>query len=149
MKFCLLVLLFLVGCGESPLLNHDSEKGFSLTDISRAESDDFRFKKSELSFSLAWDQSPHMGENKFTLKIWNSASGTVNGPYVDPTNNLHIFLWMPSMGHGSSPVKITKTQPGVYEVTNVYFIMGGKWELKLQLLNDGKLVDETVLPYTL
>jgi hypothetical protein len=37
------------------------------------------------------------------------------------------------MGHGSAPVKITPQAPGVYEVSDVFFIMPGDWEIQIQL----------------
>ena len=54
------------------------------------------------------------------------------------------------MGHGSSPVKIKKLGPGEYEVTSIYFIMGGGWEIYFQLLtNKDDVLDEVVLPFSL
>lgn len=150
MRFVVLLLLALLGaCGESPLFNHEIEKSFSSRSSFAQEAEEFHFQSSELSFRIEWTEPPRMGESKFLLKIWNSKTGSANGPYQDPTSKLHVFLWMPSMGHGSSPVKINRTAAGEYEVTNVYFIMGGQWELKFQLLSNGKVSDETVLSYSL
>jgi hypothetical protein len=56
---------------------------------------------------------------------------------------------MTSMGHGSAPVKLKKIADGEYEVSNVQFIMGGKWEIKFQLKKDNQVFDETIVPLTL
>lgn len=149
MKLALfLMALLLVSCGESPLLNHDVETGFSGREASFAINEN-RFNKSGISFTVDWHEPPRTGEAKFLLRIWKTNTGTINGPYVDPKENLHIFLWMPSMGHGSAPVKVTRKASGEFEVTNVFFIMGGEWEVKFQLLSGGKVSDETVITLNL
>lgn len=149
MKLILLLLgFFTVSCGNSPLLNHEMEKGFLAKNPSYAVAEN-RFSKSNFSFTVDWSEPPKVGEAKFLLRLWKTDSGTINGPYVDPKQNLHVFLWMPSMGHGSSPVKLKKLASGEYEVSNVYFIMGGKWEVKFQLLSSNKVEDETVLTLSL
>ena len=90
-----------------------------------------------------------MGVSRFIMKTWKKDSGTLSGPYQDLDKNLHIFLWMPSMGHGSVPVKIKKIDQGEYEVSDVHFIMGGKWEIKFQLKNSNQVFDEVVVPLSL
>ncbi len=48
-----------------------------------------------------------------------------------------LRLWMPSMGHGSAPVKVQNFGGGIFQVTNVYFIMPGDWQIQLryQIIN--------------
>ncbi len=48
-------------------------------------------------------------------------------------DDVSVLLWMPSMGHGSAPVKLDKLGPAQFRVTNVYFIMPGDWEIRLSL----------------
>lgn len=38
---------------------------------------------------------------------------------------------MGNHGHGSAPLKITATAPGEYDVTNAYFVMKGKWQIRV------------------
>lgn len=151
MKIFALVFLsfFMVACGDSPLLNHSMEKGFTTNDHFQTRAEGFKFSKTGFSFSLNWVTGPLKGENKFVLKSWNDETGSINGPYQDLPEKLHIYLWMPDMGHGSAPVKIKKTADGEYEVTNVYIIMGGTWELYFQLLKNEAVVDEVLIPLTL
>jgi len=89
-----------------------------------------------------------MGESRFRMQTWKSGISTVNGPYTD-LPSFKIYLWMPSMGHGSSPVSIKKLASGDYEVNNVFFIMGGRWELRFNILKNNEVVDEVILPYTI
>ena len=110
---------------------------------------ELQFRKTEYYLAIEWPYPPRTGRNKFLLKSWQKSRGTLNGPYQDLPMNLAVTLWMPSMGFGSSPVKLKKTAVGEYEVSDVYFITSGKWEVRLQLLNAGKVYDEVVLHYNL
>ena len=57
-----------------------------------------------------------------------------------------VALWMPDMGHGSAPTQIARVLgsdgaplPGVFDVTNLYFTMGGHWDVSVTvLLPNGK-----------
>ena len=150
MKLILMLLLvLLVSCGESPLLNHNMEGSNFLRNPVFAESDSLKFKKTDFSFIISWQEGPALGESRFIMKTWKKDLGTLNGPYQDLEHQLHIFLWMTSMGHGSAPVKLKKIADGEYEVSNVQFIMGGKWEIKFQLKKDNQVFDETIVPLTL
>ncbi|MBC7466329.1 MAG: FixH family protein [Bdellovibrio sp.] len=83
-----------------------------------------------LAIDLAFDKTPNdSDENTFILQFHQPGSSVAVG--VDQT--IAIILWMPSMGHGSSPVKIQKIADGIYRVTKVYFIMPGDWEIRLQI----------------
>jgi len=69
---------------------------------------------------------------------------------------VHVKLFMPSMGHGSLPTQVTpevgeggKSLPGVYRVKDLYFSMPGDWEIQVDLRKAGKRVDRAVLPYQL
>lgn len=150
MKFILISFLFLLtACGESPLFNHKMEKSSILRNLISVETAGTSFAKTDHSFSIDWKVGPELGESRFFLKSWNNALGTFSGPYVDLPYELKVVLWMPAMGHGSSPTKITKSNSGEYDVSSVYFIMNGKWDIKVQLIKDGKVFDEVVVSTTL
>ncbi len=64
-------------------------------------------------------------------------------------DNIEVVLWMPSMGHGSAPTQVERAVDangnifnGVFNVRNVYFIMGGDWEVRVTL-TDAQGVQET------
>jgi hypothetical protein len=146
----LLFTLFLNSCGESPLLNHKMEKSGLGQNTLEQQDEGHKFTKTNFSFTLDWITGPLKGENKFILRSWHKDLGTLSGPYQDLPNDLHVYLWMPDMGHGSAPVKLTKIAQGEYEVANAYFIMGGLWEIHFQLLkNKVEVLDEVILPFTL
>jgi hypothetical protein len=136
-------------CGESPLLNHKFESGNFINDPLRAESEALSFNNSGYSFNISWIEGPRLGASRFLVKTWKSNSGTMNGPYSDLPKPLVVFLWMPAMGHGSAPVKLRKLTDGEYEVSEVQFIMGGKWEIKFQLKEGNQVFDETMVTLSL
>ncbi len=44
-------------------------------------------------------------------------------------------LWMPSMGHGSSPIAVYPQNNSCTALRNLNFMMSGDWELRLNLNN--------------
>jgi len=46
-------------------------------------------------------------------------------------SNLQVILWMPDMGHGSSPVVVHEIRKNFFEVTEAWFIMPGTWLVKM------------------
>ncbi len=96
------------------------------------------FAVSKLCAAIEWVKNPSEEEKgEFTVKFWKKGEGSqAAGPFVDPGYAVGVKLWMPDMGHGSSPVKIRKAvsatgeeSVGIYSVTEVYFVMGGDWEI--------------------
>lgn len=147
--FSILVLVALVSCGESPLFNHVREGVKEITNGALTDSEAVRFSKSGYSFAVKWMEGPALGTSRFIMRSWKTDTGSINGPYTNFPNTLNVFLWMPAMGHGSAPVKIKSLGDGEYEVSEVQFIMGGKWEVKFQLKNGNAVVDEVVVPVSL
>lgn len=150
MKILILLLsLVLFSCGESPLFNHRTESGNVISRPELSESDSFSFSKAEFSFLISWQEGPSIGASRFILRSWNKRIGTLNGPYQDLPKTLFVYLWMPSMGHGSAPVKLKKIADGEYEISEVHFIMGGRWDVKFQLKDGSQVFDETSVPVSL
>jgi hypothetical protein len=147
--FLILSFILLTSCGESPLLNHRNEGAQLVTNTELSEGQGLRFPKTDYAFVISWVEGPRLGESRFLMKTWREDMGTINGPYQDLDRKLHVFLWMPSMGHGSAPVKIEKSGDGEYEVSSVQFIMGGKWEVKFQLKDGGQVFDEVIVPLSI
>lgn len=123
--------------------------GVSFANPMLSDSEVLKFKKTDSSFVISWVDGPKRGMSKFIMKTWKNDLGTMNGPYQDLPKTLNVFIWMPSMGHGSSPVKLKKINDGEYEVSDVNFIMGGKWEVKFQLKDGAQVFDETVAPVSI
>jgi hypothetical protein len=63
---------------------------------------------------------------------------------ISPRLSPDVKLWMPSMGHGSSPVVVKPISDGVYEVSDVFFIMLGDWEIRYQLKSNDDVIEEQI-----
>jgi hypothetical protein len=68
---------------------------------------------------------------------------------IELNDNIEVVLWMPSMNHGSALTQVERAVDAngnilaeVYNVRNVYFIMGGDWEVRITL-TDAQGVRET------
>lgn len=101
------------------------------------------------SCSLRLPQSGHCLAWQWEKKPTNEATGsfvliTSSGVLQDPPGRLEIVLWMPSMGHGSTPVTVTRLSQGVYRADEVFFIMPGEWEIRFQW-KDGEVIREEAI----
>lgn len=89
---------------------------------------------------LVWGKSPSVTEfATFNLKFYIQENPN---QLVDPSNNLNVVLWMPDMGHGSSPVTIEKISAGQYRISRASFFMAGEWEIRIQTKNGVNIVDQ-------
>ncbi len=110
------------------------------------------FPRQRMCAELSWNGIPNSQDpSSFTLRFWKSGAATHHGPYSNPPNEVFVKLWMPSMGHGSSPITTVQSHdsghqsiPGVYEGSNVYFIMSGAWEVHVQLRSGSKVQEESI-----
>lgn len=92
---------------------------------------------SGLTVETTWISGPVTGgESRLRLQFRETA----NGQPTTPEESIRVELWMPSMGHGSRQTQVVAitdaagtVMPGAYEVRQVYFIMGGDWEVRVHL----------------
>lgn len=96
------------------------------------------FSKSQIHAHTAWAEKPRVGVENILKIEWRSAQ---DHSLVEPAN-FEVSLWMPSMGHGSAPTQKNPTVdgfgnilPGLYEISNIYFTMGGDWQVILTVTN--------------
>ena len=143
--------LALMGCLQSPLLNHADAAAPQPHPQVHEETPacPILFSHENLCASITWVKMPtDQEQGEFTLQFWGHAQ-TANPPTpIDPGYTVFVKLFMPSMGHGSSPVITTPAKdangaelPGVYDVTNVFFIMPGAWEIRIQLKHNNHIID--------
>lgn len=125
---------------------------------------DLAFTAQNLCARMEWTRKPVVGSDdgeplpEFRIRLFERrADGTegapVNFPAAGQSGFVAVKLWMPGMGHGSSPVKVaqeTETDgegtarplTGRYLAREVYFSMPGHWEIWLQLKDGNKSVIE-------
>lgn len=135
-----LTLILITGCGKSPL---QKQKDNIVSGINGMESAKV-FKTSHQSLSINWLSPINSSEEGHALLIVKQGQNA-----ADINGQFKIFLWMPDMGHGSSPITINKIGTGLYDLGQIYFIMDGLWQLRIQLLNGSTVLDEQIFEYTL
>ncbi|MEN0057815.1 MAG: FixH family protein [Bdellovibrio sp.] len=72
------------------------------------------------------------GESQFLVEFFEHKSAHGEHIPVDP-QELKIDLWMymgNHGGHGSAPVQWQQQSAGVYMVTEAYFVMPGRWNVR-------------------
>lgn len=58
--------------------------------------------------------------------------------------DLKAVLFMPDMGHGSSPTKVEKISESSFKVSRMYFTMPGLWEIRLTIKNENGVKETKV-----
>lgn len=94
---------------------------------------------------LSWESFPTEEEfGSFILKFGraNRADGSAIPSDID--GQIEVVLWMPSMGHGSSPVTVEKVDVGTYRASEVFFTMPGDWEIRVQRKSGGNILEQAV-----
>lgn len=109
------------------------------------------FKKVGQCASIEWRVAPKIDAYaEATLKFWSKKNGNPTGPFENPDcKQLAVSLWMPEHGHGSSPIRLTLRETGIIDATQIYFSMGGLWDLKILLKNGNQVIDQAALPLNL
>lgn len=144
-------------CGYSPLFNHtlpvrtpesvaiESEESLSCR---------FELKTQDLCADFIWLKEPNR-EDQGAMKLYFWKKNQV-GTYSTPSaSTITVQLWMPDMGHGSQKTKVLPVRdaagavvPGVFDVSEVFFVMGGNWEIRLQLKDAANVImDQAKVSY--
>lgn len=101
-----------------------------------------KFSKLNLCAHITWEKDQTADEmGSFLIqfgKLDTENQFSAENPPVDPA----VILWMPSMGHGSSPVTITEVSTGLYRISDVWFSMPGEWLIQVKLKNASSVIDE-------
>ena len=105
------------------------------------------FARGTWSATLHWEQGPVVGQEARLLIDWKDQT---KKPVPAP-GNFTVVPWMSTMGHGAPPVKIQPVrngggQPivGSYEVSEIYLVMAGDWDIRVDLTVGGHSETETL-----
>jgi hypothetical protein len=49
-------------------------------------------------------------------------------------------------GHGTAPLTLTENNSGTYVLSDIYLIMRGNWQLRLQLTTEDGNKNEIIIP---
>lgn len=140
--FILLICLFIAAsCGKSPLLlKKPNQEVPGQNKIESAKT----FLITGQQVNLTWLSPLNSSIPGHFLLITKK-----NETMCDLPAGFSVFLWMSSMGHGSGPVTIKKLDTGIYDVSDVYFIMDGEWQIRIQLKNNETILEELNYTYNI
>lgn len=131
-----------VGCARPQYIQKPQGDGISLQS---QDSLTTQFANSELMGSVKWILIPTESENgSFILRVFKQDAVDGFPILQDLSDNPKIKLWMPSMNHGSTPVTVNRVGVGTYEVTNVFFIMPGQWEILIKIKTEEYASDAAI-----
>lgn len=133
-----LIFLIFIFCSACARPDYISKEEFSNSNDSFQENNSVEFPETKIRPLLQWKETPQSsGAQEFSLTLTGN---------IEQFDDLTIVLWMPSMGHGSAPVKIEKISGTQYHVTHVYFIMPGDWEVRIVLKKSDTVIDQLFIP---
>ena len=149
-RIAVLIAFIFLGCARSPSAGAVSEEAVeSAKALAPKIECPLAFPTYGLCASFTWDKPATEEETgEGTVRFWSATEGSSSGPFVNPPLTVGVKLWMASMGHGSTPVKVTPATEssgaeitGVFKAREIYFSMPGDWEVWVQL-KTGKQVNE-------
>jgi len=95
------------------------------------------FANGAVQAKCTWTQGPQTPAESLMSIEW--INGTTLAP-AEPPGTFGVALFMPGMGHGSAPTQAQRIldkdgQPavGAYLISNMYFTMGGMWQVNVTL----------------
>ncbi|MFZ4713699.1 MAG: hypothetical protein ACOYL6_08310 [Bacteriovoracaceae bacterium] len=143
-----LILIILI-----PLLFSCAKSNYVSTEDLKRQFDEInsdcslKFQNDELCLSMEWEIFPTEDTfGRFVMKFYKIDHPEIT---IEPNNAPNVLLWMPSMGHGSSPVTLTTLSPGTYLVSDVFFNMLGTWDIRFQLKNGNDVIEQQILKITI
>ena len=97
----------------------------------------FGFPQNKLCAQIHWLIGPSVDiENQIELQFYNEELTST----IEPSEKIKVSLFMPDMGHGSSPTSLTRKldqngipEIGYFKVSKIHFMMDGDWELRISL----------------
>jgi hypothetical protein len=142
LAFCLLAVL-LMACAHP----HYGDAS-SVEDQTQSQSGHcaFSFSGSVSCAEMLWEKNQTADDTGSFFLHFGTLAANANLLPQDPAQIRSVRLWMPAMGHGSSPLTVTRLNTGVYHVTGVWFSMPGEWEIQIQIQDEHGDVSESSLP---
>jgi hypothetical protein len=96
--------------------------------------------------AFAWETSPsEEGFGSFIFQTFRPNIADGSPIPEDLSLNPRVVLWMPGMGHGSSPVTVERIDIGTFRASKVSLYMHGQWEIRFQLKDGNEIKDHATI----
>jgi YtkA-like len=143
----LLAVTFFNSCAKPNYLSPQAPRGG--TQAQKLSACQARFASGHCA-ALDWETAPSDSDfGSFLFKTFRPNAGDGSPIEVDLDGTATVVLWMPGMGHGSSPVTVERLDVGTYRARNVFFVMKGDWEVRIQLKDGNEIKDQAIIPISL
>lgn len=140
----ILFSLFLMGCAEPKYVNALNQSQPEPNPQELKADCLTKFSKSGLCLSWYWEKRPISTESgSLVFKTYRLNLLDQTPVETELAGPPQVVLWMPSMGHGSTPVTTEQIDVGTFRGVNVFFIMPGDWEIRFQVKIGNEIIDET------
>jgi len=142
----ILVAAFLFGCAQPQYIQKQSSDSGSVSGQELQADCSIQFQNSKICLMWRWESQPtNTVMGSLILKTYRLNQLDQTAVETDMTSIPDLILWMPSMGHGSSPTSSERIDVGTYRMNNVFFIMPGDWDLKFQIHSNSEKIDEAIV----
>lgn len=134
----------LISCAK-PKYIQESDTGTAEQKVQESKPEcNLKFSNSGLCLLWFWEKLPNSTSEfgRLIFKTYRQNIYDQSPIETDLASLPHVVLWMPGMGHGSSPTETTKIDTGTYRSDKVLFIMPGEWEIRFQVKNGNEVGDE-------
>lgn len=141
-----LILEILTGCAQPKYIQKNSSDSSSVSGQELKADCSLQFQNSKICLMWKWETQPtNTVMGSLILKTYRLNHYDQTSVETDMTAIPDLILWMPSMGHGSSPTVSEQIDIGTYRIKNVFFIMPGDWDLKFQVKSGNEKIDEAIV----
>ncbi len=150
-RFILLFFFGVVGCAQPKYERVDPAPRSDPAQTQNLSNCAVTFQELEYCLLWAWEKLPTSSEQGVLIfkvvrpSLLDGSAIPVDLESVIP----NVVLWMPSMGHGSTPTKTVRVDTGSFRTSDVFFIMPGQWEIKFQFKSGDEVVDESIVPLSI
>jgi hypothetical protein len=106
------------------------------------------FARAGLHAHISWLNGGPVGNGQESfLRVQFHNANTHSPTEITPLNP-EIMIWMPDMDHGSAPTALQREMDsngrvvvGSYIVSNIYFVMKGRWDVHVSLKNKSNILE--------
>ncbi len=144
-----LALLVTLGCAQPKYVEEGNNTNNGQSAHEAGADCSAQFAGSQICVSWCWEKKPTSSDvGSFIFKTYRLNTFDKTAIEINPISVPEVQLWMPSMGHGSTPAQVTQLDVGTYRAENVFFIMPGEWDIRFQIKNGDTVNDEAIVHLT-
>jgi hypothetical protein len=150
----LFLILQLIGCAQPKYIQESGATDNKIAQEENKADCSITLSESKYCLSWHWEIKPTASQSgSLIFKIFRQNQFDQTPVELDVSQIPEVILWMPGMGHGSSPTQTTRLDVGTYRVSKVFFIMPGQWEIRFFINENDQLnskhVDGAVVAITI